>query len=699
MSEMQIINAAEVIASLEEITKAVQTGEAFANRPGYKLVWVDVNRGGKQFKQRKWMREEEIAAWQEGKAAFLPEHPWAPGYDKGVRAVDAGNIKGLDDNELTILWNNVKEYFGNVREKRSALKEEWMQAQNEKDFLKIRFAADPVYKKAFEDAAFKEQKTGDLYRKLRLHYIEYLKLVNDIQKEVRARGLAHGLREAKVVGKPEPFVKPQHEEPEKHEEKPEEKPEKPGVKGAHVSPLVKSLSPDAYKSLIAGACVKKEVLGGGCNKIFKIRVEAPNVIPMLAKAMHVEGDKIKECWKPASGERSLRSVASEGAIHHGTFYKREALAYELSEALGWGLVPPTVIREVDGEIGSAQVWVDGPAGGVADKISDDDRWKGCLFDVISYNTDRHGNNFINGNDGKLYFIDNGLTFAQATPNGCFRCDILRGKYEKGKVPQKLLDDIKNVKWDIMYKSITDLLGAKDGGKVVEGMKFRIDRIIAGDGLYSVARAKPPRAGAKPLKPEDEVGAAKAWKEAFGKARMGHRHADAKEAVRGYMRDKGYPTEDIDDAVDKMERKGFLREGAVIPEVKPEAEAKPEKAPVRRRAPKPRLPVERKHAKTEENFDAVMDRANEVYNEGRKGADVGGVASVGTHRENKGLEQAKKYLLGKGYPEEVIDRAWADKGQGRKKALQEWWDAHHHIPTGEVGPPRRNEPIEGGKENV
>ena len=43
-------------------------------------------------------------------------------------------------------------------------------------------------------------------------------------------------------------------------------------------------------------------------------------------------------YKPEAGERPLSDVEPG-------LYKRERAAYLLSESLGWGLVPPTVIRE------------------------------------------------------------------------------------------------------------------------------------------------------------------------------------------------------------------------------------------------------------------------------------------------------------------------------------------------------------------
>ena len=76
------------------------------------------------------------------------------------------------------------------------------------------------------------------------------------------------------------------------------------------------------------------------NLTFLVTVEADGPEPLHA------------VYKPASGERSLWDFPDG-------LYRREVAAYELSEALGWGLVPPTVER-VDGPFGpgSLQLFVE-----------------------------------------------------------------------------------------------------------------------------------------------------------------------------------------------------------------------------------------------------------------------------------------------------------------------------------------------------
>ncbi len=124
-------------------------------------------------------------------------------------------------------------------------------------------------------------------------------------------------------------------------------------------------------------------------------------------------DPIGAVYKPARGERSLWDFPDR-------LYRREVAAYVLSEALGWGLVPPTVERE-DGPLGegSLQLFVDVDfsqhyftlleEGGHEDVLR-----TVCAFDVVANNADRKSGHVLRGPDDKLWAIDHGLCFHRHT---------------------------------------------------------------------------------------------------------------------------------------------------------------------------------------------------------------------------------------------------------------------------------------------
>src|SRR6478736_8986107 len=66
------------------------------------------------------------------------------------------------------------------------------------------------------------------------------------------------------------------------------------------------------------------------------------------RAGDVEGQAV---YKPGRGERPLWDFPNG-------LYRREVAAYRLSEALGWGLVPPTLIREGPLGEGSFQLFIE-----------------------------------------------------------------------------------------------------------------------------------------------------------------------------------------------------------------------------------------------------------------------------------------------------------------------------------------------------
>ncbi len=114
-------------------------------------------------------------------------------------------------------------------------------------------------------------------------------------------------------------------------------------------------------------------------------------------------------YKPASGEQSLWDFPDG-------LYRREVAAYVLSEALGWGLVPPTVERH-DGPFGpgSLQLFVAADyeqhyftlldQGGHEDVLL-----AMCAFDIVANNADRKSGHVLLGEAGRLWGIDHGLCF-------------------------------------------------------------------------------------------------------------------------------------------------------------------------------------------------------------------------------------------------------------------------------------------------
>lgn len=116
-----------------------------------------------------------------------------------------------------------------------------------------------------------------------------------------------------------------------------------------------------------------------------------------------------ECvYKPIRGERPLDDFPD------GTLALRERAAYLLSEALGWNIVPPTVLRDGPFGQGMVQLWidVDPEQDVVAMVLEPDPRLRRiCLFDAIANNADRKGSHLLPLHSGHVHAVDHGVCFA------------------------------------------------------------------------------------------------------------------------------------------------------------------------------------------------------------------------------------------------------------------------------------------------
>lgn len=78
--------------------------------------------------------------------------------------------------------------------------------------------------------------------------------------------------------------------------------------------------------------------------------EASNAV--LYCAVSYEGEEARCVYKPVAGEQPLWDFPD------GTLAQREVAAYEISEVTGWGLVPPTVLRDGPYGEGMCQLWIE-----------------------------------------------------------------------------------------------------------------------------------------------------------------------------------------------------------------------------------------------------------------------------------------------------------------------------------------------------
>ncbi|MFC5379652.1 SCO1664 family protein [Aquipuribacter nitratireducens] len=161
-------------------------------------------------------------------------------------------------------------------------------------------------------------------------------------------------------------------------------------------------------------------------------VSASNATLLVEVAL--DGAVARAVYKPVRGERPLWDFP------HGTLADREVATHLVSEALGWGTVPLTVMREeAPFGRGSIQLWVeeredDALVDVVAPDAVPEGWWtvleaegvagepvllchadvpglrRTAVLDVVVNNADRKGGHVLHALDGGVRGVDHGLTF-------------------------------------------------------------------------------------------------------------------------------------------------------------------------------------------------------------------------------------------------------------------------------------------------
>ncbi len=143
-----------------------------------------------------------------------------------------------------------------------------------------------------------------------------------------------------------------------------------------------------------------EVLGrlpGSSNQALVVLVHHP----ALSEPFHA-------VYKATIAERPLLDFPT------GTLARREVAAFLVSEGTGWGVVPPTVLRDGPFGEGMVQQWIHVNPGEdvVAMVMGADPRLRRlAVLDAILNNTDRKGGHLLPVPGGHVFGVDHGVTFS------------------------------------------------------------------------------------------------------------------------------------------------------------------------------------------------------------------------------------------------------------------------------------------------
>jgi uncharacterized repeat protein (TIGR03843 family) len=173
-------------------------------------------------------------------------------------------------------------------------------------------------------------------------------------------------------------------------------------------------------------------------------------------------------YKPRRGERPLWDFP------RGTLCQRELAAFEVSQALGWAIVPPTVLR--DGPLGEGmiQLFVDHDPEEHYFTLqgAHPDRFRQfALFDVVANNADRKAGHCLRATDGHIWGIDHGVTFHPA-----IKLRTVIWDYQSQPVSDELLGDLARLGEALdgtLGLHLTRLLS----GPELDGVRGRLDWLL------------------------------------------------------------------------------------------------------------------------------------------------------------------------------------------------------------------------------
>ena len=167
-------------------------------------------------------------------------------------------------------------------------------------------------------------------------------------------------------------------------------------------------------------------------------------------------------YKPERGERPLWDFPAG-------LWRREVAAYELGAALGWDVVPLTVVRE-DGPLGVGSVQLFVPFDPDAhyftlyeDPTTHDALRRLAVFDILANSTDRKGGHVLKGGDGRIWAIDNGLAFHEE-----FKLRTVIWEFGGDPIESSLADAVADLLDRGLPGALTDLLADEE----VEALRRR-----------------------------------------------------------------------------------------------------------------------------------------------------------------------------------------------------------------------------------
>ena len=182
------------------------------------------------------------------------------------------------------------------------------------------------------------------------------------------------------------------------------------------------------------------------------------------------GAEAKCVYKPVAGERPLWDFPS------GTLAGREVAAYLVSQAAGWNVVPPTVMRDGPFGLGMCQLWIDVDPDidlvALARRSDHAGLREMAVFDAVVNNADRKIGHLLPVPDGHLYGCDHGVCFAED-----YKLRTVLWQWRGKTLPRRCVEALRFLADDLAAGWLAAELGKHLNRREVNATRSRIEKLL------------------------------------------------------------------------------------------------------------------------------------------------------------------------------------------------------------------------------
>ena len=192
--------------------------------------------------------------------------------------------------------------------------------------------------------------------------------------------------------------------------------------------------------------------------------------PKSSKNVRAQQATVACVYKPIAGERPLWDFPA------GTLAGREVAAYAVSRATGWGVVPPTVMRDGPFGPGMCQLWIDHDTGVDLIALSRRTDHAGlrdmAVFDAVVNNADRKIGHLLPVAGGHLYGCDHGVCFAED-----YKLRTVLWQWRGKSLPRRSVEALRRLHAELAEGPLVAALSGLLTESEINATKIRVETLL------------------------------------------------------------------------------------------------------------------------------------------------------------------------------------------------------------------------------